>query len=160
MWTWSLEPERGIILMNCWCRYDSLQRSGKRSSKRYPDLKTPEGPVVVLNYSKFRCDALVLVALEDAPCRCVPLDANFFHDAGTMRDELVEGRKDTCDEASMWSRVIKNLKDLGITKARVFGGAQHCFCPPFLSMLRDPTRTRLAVRDTLWMTSFPHTRQL
>ena len=94
MWTWSLEPERGIILMNCWCRYDSLQSSGKRSSKRYPGLKTSEGPVVMFNYSKFRCDALVLVPLEDALRHCVPSDANFcFLDAGTLRDELVGGRK-------------------------------------------------------------------
>ncbi|KAL5531839.1 hypothetical protein ACEPAF_5402 [Sanghuangporus sanghuang] len=33
-----------------------------------------EGPVIVINHSGFRCDALIVLSRKDVPCVCVPLD--------------------------------------------------------------------------------------
>lgn len=98
-----------------------------------------EGPVVVLNYSKHRCDALIIFSREDEPC-CVPLDADLFQDATTTHDELIEARKkfgvgsDAYDEILrgvmkfLWdrvvSKVVKVLRDLGIRE-----GSRIWWCP-------------------------------
>ncbi|KAL5478938.1 hypothetical protein ACEPAI_2225 [Sanghuangporus weigelae] len=91
-----------------------------------------EGPVIVLNYSEFRCDALIILSREDTPCTCVQLDADFYRDAEYMHKRLIEGRKrdgvdsDAYDEILrevmkfIWdraaSKVVEKLKELGIKK--------------------------------------------
>ncbi|KAL5525249.1 hypothetical protein ACEPAF_9119 [Sanghuangporus sanghuang] len=52
-----------------------------------------EGPVIVLNHAKFRCDALIITSGQEAPRVCLPLDNDFYSDSIELFKELVQGRK-------------------------------------------------------------------
>ncbi|OCB87602.1 TPR-like protein [Sanghuangporus baumii] len=89
-----------------------------------------EGPVIVVNFSKFRCDTIIVLAREDVPCVCVPLDQDWYSLALDLCKDLLEDRL-TCGVASakydvtlrrvmkvLWdkvvSRVVQKLRELGI----------------------------------------------
>ena len=91
-----------------------------------------EGPVVVLNHSRFRCDALIITSLENTQCACVPLDRDFYADTVRLHEELLQIRKKykvdshEYDEVLrramkvLWDRVVvkivEKLKELGIVE--------------------------------------------
>ncbi|KAL5478605.1 hypothetical protein ACEPAI_2790 [Sanghuangporus weigelae] len=99
-----------------------------------------EGPVIVLNHSKYRCDALIVLEREDDPCVCIPLDKDFYADAVDLREKLVQIRQTSgvgsseYDEKlrrvmkTLWervvSKVVSRLKELGINS-----GSRIWWCP-------------------------------
>ena len=99
-----------------------------------------EGPVVVLNHSRYRCDALILVPRENDPCICVPLDDDFYGDSVKLYDELLKIRRefkvysreydDILRELMkfLWDRVVfkvvVKLKELGVAE-----GSRIWWCP-------------------------------
>ena len=116
---------------------------------RFGTLKqaASEGPVVVINHSKFRCDALIVLDREDEPCICVPLDGDWFAEGNEICNTLLQSRKEPgvdsveYDEAlrrvmkALWdrlvSKVIQKLTELGIPR-----GSRIWWCPTsILTML-------------------------
>ncbi|EJD03441.1 TPR-like protein [Fomitiporia mediterranea MF3/22] len=106
-----------------------------------------EGPVIVVNVSRYRSDALIILSREDQPVVCVPLDGEFCKDSVTLLGDLLEARLKSkvfsaeYDEVLrramkvLWdrvvSKVVKKLKELGITE-----GSRIWWCPTsFLSSL-------------------------
>ncbi|EJC98966.1 uncharacterized protein FOMMEDRAFT_95249 [Fomitiporia mediterranea MF3/22] len=99
-----------------------------------------EGPVVVINHCKYRCDALIMLPREDIPLVCIPLDANFYKDSSNLCKELLETRTlygadstqydDTLRRVMkmLWDRVVfkivSKLEELGIAE-----GSRIWWCP-------------------------------
>ncbi|KAL5492694.1 GSE1_4 [Sanghuangporus weigelae] len=79
-----------------------------------------EGPVIVLNHSKYRCDALIVLSREDNPCVCVPLDENFYTDAIKLHGKLLQVRQEfgvaSCEYDEIFRRVMKALWDRVVSK--------------------------------------------
>ncbi|KAL5532316.1 hypothetical protein ACEPAF_5886 [Sanghuangporus sanghuang] len=92
-----------------------------------------EGPVIVLNHSKYRCDALIVLARENDPCVYVPLDEHFYADSINLHEELIRIRPEhgvgssAYDEVlrrvmkTLWERVVSKIiqkfLELGIVEA-------------------------------------------
>ncbi|KAL5478973.1 hypothetical protein ACEPAI_2260 [Sanghuangporus weigelae] len=99
-----------------------------------------EGPVIVLNHSVHRCDALIVLPGKEVPCSCVPLDKDFHADAIALYDELIGVRQRyrvssaEYDEVLrrvmkvLWervvSKVVQKLKELGYHE-----GSRIWWCP-------------------------------
>ncbi|KAL5479010.1 hypothetical protein ACEPAI_2298 [Sanghuangporus weigelae] len=100
-----------------------------------------EGPVIVLNHSKFRCDALIIMSDQETPCVCVPLDDKFYSDSTDIYKELIQRRKGKNGTRSkkydeilrrvmkmLWDRVVskivQKLKELGVNE-----GSRIWWCP-------------------------------
>ncbi|KAL5532302.1 hypothetical protein ACEPAF_5871 [Sanghuangporus sanghuang] len=99
-----------------------------------------EGPVVVLNHSNYRCDALIILARENDPCICIPLDKDFHADSNNLHEELIRIRRTlgvgsrAYDEVLrrvmkvLWervvSKVVQKLTELGIEE-----GSRIWWCP-------------------------------
>ena len=99
-----------------------------------------EGPVIMVNFSERRSDALIILQSTDVPCICVPLDQGFYADFVELHKELVRGRGKSrlsskkYDETlrrvmkALWdrivSRVVEKLKEVGITE-----GSRIWWCP-------------------------------
>ncbi|KAL5521031.1 hypothetical protein ACEPAG_8953 [Sanghuangporus baumii] len=99
-----------------------------------------EGSVIVLNQSKYRYDALIILARRNDPCVCVPLDEAFYTDAINLHEKLIRIRRtlgvgsDEYDEVlrrvmrTLWARVVskvaQKLKELGIGE-----GPRIWWCP-------------------------------
>lgn len=132
---------------------DEIRRvSGFEDFLRSPSFETlkeaaSEGPVIVINHSSFRCDAIIVLSRTDNPCVCVPLDRNWYEDALGLCNELVVARKifgeqsEEYDETlrrvmkvlwdSVVSKVVEKLRDLGIAE-----GSRIWWCPTsYLSSL-------------------------
>ncbi|OCB87685.1 hypothetical protein A7U60_g5211 [Sanghuangporus baumii] len=79
-----------------------------------------EGPVIVLNHSKYRCDALIVLSRENNSCACVPLDENFYTDAVKLHGELLQVRQEfgvaSCEYDEILRRVMKVLWDRAVSK--------------------------------------------
>ncbi|KAL5498349.1 GSE1_1 [Sanghuangporus vaninii] len=99
-----------------------------------------EGPVVVINHCEHRCDAIIVLAHEETPCVCVPLDKDWYTEANELYDELVLSRKEfgvhstKYDQALrlsmkvLWDRVVSKVVD----KLRELGfveGSRIWWCP-------------------------------
>ncbi|EJD03231.1 uncharacterized protein FOMMEDRAFT_85941 [Fomitiporia mediterranea MF3/22] len=99
-----------------------------------------EGPVVLVNHSKYRCDALIVLAHDNLSVVCVPLDNAFYEDSIGLCNELSDARQ-RCGAASpdydeklrktlrmLWDRVVSNvvvkLKEVGVPK-----GTRIWWCP-------------------------------
>ncbi|KAL5478989.1 hypothetical protein ACEPAI_2277 [Sanghuangporus weigelae] len=99
-----------------------------------------EDPVIILNHSNYRCDALILLSRENNPCVCVPLDEDFYTDTAELHGELSQVRREfgvasrEYDEIlrrvmkTTWdrvvSKVVQKLKELGIME-----GSRIWWCP-------------------------------
>ncbi|EJC99058.1 TPR-like protein [Fomitiporia mediterranea MF3/22] len=99
-----------------------------------------EGPVIVVNHSKYRSDALIILPYEDVPVVCVPLDGEFHRDGTTLYVELLVTRKRLGPGSSeydtklleamkfLWdrvvSKVVNKLKEFGIIE-----GSRIWWCP-------------------------------
>lgn len=99
-----------------------------------------EGPVIVVNHSQFRCDALIILHRVDEPCICVPLDERWFTDALDLSNDLLAARYGhgvhslEYDKALrhamkvLWdrvvSKVIEELRGVGIVE-----GSRIWWCP-------------------------------
>ncbi|EJC97795.1 TPR-like protein [Fomitiporia mediterranea MF3/22] len=99
-----------------------------------------EGPVIVVNHSKYRSDALIILSREVQPVICVPLDGEFYKDSIELYVELLETRqrftanspeydKKLVEALEMlWdrvvSKVVEKLKELGIAE-----GSRIWWCP-------------------------------
>ncbi|OCB91463.1 TPR-like protein [Sanghuangporus baumii] len=98
-----------------------------------------EGPVIVLNHSSFRCDALIITSSQETPCVCIPLDNVFYSDSIELHKELVKGRKKFGLRSKKYDgilrRVMKTLWDRVVSKViqklkelRVNGGSRIWWC--------------------------------
>ncbi|EJD07720.1 TPR-like protein [Fomitiporia mediterranea MF3/22] len=99
-----------------------------------------EGRVIVVNHSRFRSDALIVLSDKDLPVVCVPLDDGFFEDSSVLYATLLETRwsftanSRKYDEVlrevmeMLWDRVVSKivnkLEELGIEE-----GARIWLCP-------------------------------
>ncbi|OCB86658.1 TPR-like protein [Sanghuangporus baumii] len=99
-----------------------------------------EGPVIILNLSEYRSDALIVLSSKDEPCVCVPLDQEFYSDSVELHKEFIRTRKEfkvgskEYDEILrrvmkvLWdrvvSKVVEKLKGNGITE-----GSRIWWCP-------------------------------
>ncbi|KAL5520622.1 GSE1_2 [Sanghuangporus sanghuang] len=79
-----------------------------------------EGPVIVLNHSVFRCDAIIVLARENDPCVCIRLDRGFYFDVIELHEELTRIRKNP----EVVSKIVQKLKELGINE-----GSRIWWCP-------------------------------
>lgn len=96
-----------------------------------------EGPVIVLNHSVYRCDALIVLAREVVH---VPIDSDFYDNAIKLHDELIRTRLDSGEDSeqyddilrrvmkALWDRVVSKIvdkfKELGIPD-----GSRIWWCP-------------------------------
>ncbi|OCB86599.1 hypothetical protein A7U60_g6277 [Sanghuangporus baumii] len=96
-----------------------------------------EGPVIVLNYSKYRCDALILLLQG---CVCVPLDREFHTDAFTLHEEFLQVRQEfkvtSIEYDEILRRVMKFLWDRVVSKVvqklkglKIMEGSRIWWCP-------------------------------
>ncbi|EJC97783.1 uncharacterized protein FOMMEDRAFT_162602 [Fomitiporia mediterranea MF3/22] len=99
-----------------------------------------EGPVIVVNHSQYRSDALIILPHGDRPVVCVPLDGEFYKDIIMLYSGLVAGRtgfgvgsqeydRILCQTMkTLWDRVVikvvDKLKELGIVE-----GSRIWWCP-------------------------------
>ncbi|OCB90915.1 TPR-like protein [Sanghuangporus baumii] len=99
-----------------------------------------EGPVIVLNHSEFRCDALIITSGQETPCVCIPLDDDFYSDSIKRYEELIQGRKKFGLRSKkyddilrrvmkmLWdrvvSKVVQKLKEFGVNE-----GSRIWWCP-------------------------------
>ncbi|KAL5523186.1 hypothetical protein ACEPAF_1453 [Sanghuangporus sanghuang] len=99
-----------------------------------------EGPVIILNFSEYRSDALIVLSSKDEPCVCVPLDQEFYSDSVELHKEFIRTHKEfkvgskEYDEILrrvmkvLWdrvvSKVVEKLKGIGITE-----GSRIWWCP-------------------------------
>ncbi|EJC99359.1 TPR-like protein [Fomitiporia mediterranea MF3/22] len=99
-----------------------------------------EGPVIVVNHSKYRSDVLIVPSHEDKPVACIPLDGKFYKDSTELCAKLVGTR--TISGAysaeydqmlrqamrTLWDRVVSKvvdkLNELGIAE-----GSRIWWCP-------------------------------
>ncbi|OCB86969.1 TPR-like protein [Sanghuangporus baumii] len=99
-----------------------------------------EGPVIVLNHSQYRCDALIVLVRDNDPCVCVPLDKEFYTDAIDLREELIVTCQTNGVDSSKYDivlrRVMKTLWDRIVSKAvrklielGIDGGSRIWWCP-------------------------------
>ncbi|GJE97949.1 CHAT domain-containing protein [Phanerochaete sordida] len=117
--------------------------------ERYPEfLRLPpyeklrvvsaEGPVIIVNHSKYRSDALIL-GPGDA-LSCVELSSDFYERAVEMVNELAEARKTLRKNAKKYDRALRRtLQELGellvapvLAKLQVLGveeGSRIWWCP-------------------------------
>ncbi|OCB85902.1 TPR-like protein [Sanghuangporus baumii] len=80
-----------------------------------------EGPVVVLNHSKFRCDVLIVASGKETPCVCVPLGDDFYTGSIELYNGLIQRRK----EFGLRSKKY----DLGESLLRISSGSRIWWCP-------------------------------
>ncbi|EJC97708.1 TPR-like protein [Fomitiporia mediterranea MF3/22] len=99
-----------------------------------------EGPVIVVNHSEYRCDALIILSTDDSPVVCVSLDDKFFKDSINLCNELLEARRSSGAASHdyneklrevmkmLWdrvvSKVVEKLKEVGIAE-----GSRIWWCP-------------------------------
>ncbi|EJD07721.1 TPR-like protein [Fomitiporia mediterranea MF3/22] len=99
-----------------------------------------EGPIIVVNHSRFRSDALIMLARGDLPVVCVPLDGEFYEDSIELYTKLLKTRQRCTASSSeydevlreamkmLWdravSKVVNKLEELGITE-----GVRLWWCP-------------------------------
>ena len=117
-----------------------------------------EGPVIVVNHSQFRCDALILLPREQEPCMCVPLDKDWWRDALELWRDLLLARYENknCirtlkyDEAlrrvmkALWdrvvSKVVEKLRELGISDGSRIWWCLTSLLPAFPFHAAGPNR--------------------
>ncbi|EJC97821.1 uncharacterized protein FOMMEDRAFT_162156 [Fomitiporia mediterranea MF3/22] len=104
-------------------------------------LAASEGPVIMINHSEYRCDALIITPTGTGPpLVCVPLDNDFYEESCKLCQGLVETRirnKPGSNEYDkklresmkmLWdkvvSKVIDRFKELGIAR-----GSRIWWCP-------------------------------
>ncbi|EJC97613.1 uncharacterized protein FOMMEDRAFT_40844, partial [Fomitiporia mediterranea MF3/22] len=91
-----------------------------------------EGPVIMVNHSEYRSDALIILARNDLPVVCVPLDSAFYGDSKRLCKRLLKSRQrrgaasPRYDEKlrrsikMLWHRVvckvINKLTEVGVAK--------------------------------------------
>ncbi|EJC99027.1 TPR-like protein, partial [Fomitiporia mediterranea MF3/22] len=101
-----------------------------------------EGPVIVVNHSRYRSDALIVLPRKDVAVVCVPLDGEFGNDSIKLCIELLETRAHSKASSleydkilrrvkkMLWdrvvSKVVKKLEELGIPR-----GSRIWWCPTF-----------------------------
>ncbi|KAL5483490.1 hypothetical protein ACEPAI_8722 [Sanghuangporus weigelae] len=68
-----------------------------------------EGPVIVLNHSKHRCDALIVLARENDPCVCISLDKDFYADSISLHEELIRIRRTRRVSSSAYDEVLRRV---------------------------------------------------
>ncbi|EJC97703.1 TPR-like protein, partial [Fomitiporia mediterranea MF3/22] len=99
-----------------------------------------EGPVIVVNLSRYRSDVLIVLSCEESPVVCVPLDGEFAKDSVKLFAGLVGTRMKSGAESPeydkvlrsamkvLWDRVVSKvvdkLKELGIAE-----GSRIWWCP-------------------------------
>ncbi|EJC97710.1 uncharacterized protein FOMMEDRAFT_98279 [Fomitiporia mediterranea MF3/22] len=99
-----------------------------------------EGPVIIVNHCKYRCDALIILSWDVLPVVCVPLDDMFYEDSINLCDRLLGARRSSgvasrdynekLREAMkmLWdrvvSKVVEKLAEVGIAK-----GSRIWWCP-------------------------------
>ncbi|EJD06920.1 TPR-like protein, partial [Fomitiporia mediterranea MF3/22] len=72
-----------------------------------------EGPVIVINFSRYRCDVLVVLSCEDLPVVSIPLDEGFFEDSIKSCADLWEWRQRfTAGSPGYDERLVKIMKML------------------------------------------------
>ncbi|KAL5526504.1 hypothetical protein ACEPAF_8228 [Sanghuangporus sanghuang] len=106
-----------------------------------------EGPVIVVNHSKFRYDAVIVTSRTDVPCSLVALDEDWLMDAVNLCNDLLIARHDFKVHSFEYedalrramkvlrervvSKVVEKLEELGVSK-----GSRIWWCPTFfLSLL-------------------------
>ncbi|EJD07522.1 uncharacterized protein FOMMEDRAFT_164473 [Fomitiporia mediterranea MF3/22] len=99
-----------------------------------------EGPVIVINHSTYRSDALIVLSRDDPLVACVPLDDEFYEDSTDLCNELVESRQkfgadspkydEKLREAMemLWDRVLTDVVDK-LTELGVAKGSRIWWCP-------------------------------
>ncbi|EJD03240.1 uncharacterized protein FOMMEDRAFT_156626 [Fomitiporia mediterranea MF3/22] len=99
-----------------------------------------EGPVIIVNHCKYRCDALIILAHDNQSVVCVPLDDDFYKDSIQLCNEFLEARRcfgaaspnygEKLREAMkmLWDRVVSKVVDK-LTEAGVTKGARIWWCP-------------------------------
>ena len=126
--------------------------SGFEDFLRTPSFKNllraaSEGPIIMLNHSVYRSDAVIILSNEEKPCVSVPLDREWFKDSEDLCNDLLRSRyhrgvhsseyDETLRRAMkvLWDRVVskvtRELGELGIAKeSRIW------WCPTrFLALL-------------------------
>ncbi|KAL5523182.1 hypothetical protein ACEPAF_1449 [Sanghuangporus sanghuang] len=99
-----------------------------------------ERPVIMLNLSKYRSDALIVLPSKDEPCVCISPDPEFYSDSVELHRELIRRHRESgigsgeYDEILrrvmkvLWDgvvwKVIQKLKEIGITE-----GSRIWWCP-------------------------------
>ncbi|KAL5525273.1 hypothetical protein ACEPAF_9143 [Sanghuangporus sanghuang] len=99
-----------------------------------------EGPVIILNHSKYRCDALILLPRGNNPCVCIPLDEDFHTDTVELHGVLSQVRREfrvaSCEYDEILRRVMKTLWDRvvskvvqGLKEIGIMEGSRIWWCP-------------------------------
>ncbi|EJD03358.1 TPR-like protein [Fomitiporia mediterranea MF3/22] len=99
-----------------------------------------EGPVIIVNHSKYRSDALIIHSSDNPTVTCIPIDEKFYEESIALCDELVETRRRLSPDSleydeklreamkTLWyrvaSKVVVKLKELGIAE-----GSRIWWCP-------------------------------
>ncbi|EJC98970.1 TPR-like protein [Fomitiporia mediterranea MF3/22] len=99
-----------------------------------------EGPVIVINHSIYRSDAIIILSREDVPIVCVPLDAEFYDDSIELYTELLTTRiRFTANSTEynrklvgvmkmLWDRVVSKVVDK-LKDYRIAEGSRIWWCP-------------------------------
>ncbi|KAL5525262.1 hypothetical protein ACEPAF_9132 [Sanghuangporus sanghuang] len=86
-----------------------------------------EGPVVVLNHSKFRCDVLIVASGKETPCVCVPLGDYFYTDSIELYNGLIQRRK----EFGVVRKLFTSSRNLMSMNGHASGGVLPRYFLPF-----------------------------
>ncbi|EJD04657.1 uncharacterized protein FOMMEDRAFT_82442 [Fomitiporia mediterranea MF3/22] len=99
-----------------------------------------EGPVIMVNHSKVRSDALIILSRDDPSVICVPLDNEFHLDSLGLSQELVVTREWLNADSShydqklrkamkmLWDRVVSKVV-VGLEKVGITKGSRIWWCP-------------------------------
>ncbi|EJD03364.1 uncharacterized protein FOMMEDRAFT_85871 [Fomitiporia mediterranea MF3/22] len=99
-----------------------------------------EGPIIIVNHSKYRSDALIILPYDVSAVVCVQLDKEFYNDSIKLCNELVETRgrlksdpveydKKLCEAMRMlWDRAVSKVVDK-FSECGVEKGSRIWWCP-------------------------------
>ncbi|EJC97712.1 uncharacterized protein FOMMEDRAFT_115279 [Fomitiporia mediterranea MF3/22] len=82
-----------------------------------------DGPVIMVNHCKYRCDALIILSRSDFSVVCVPLDVAFYEDSINQCNELLEAPM-----KMLWDRVVSKVIEK-LTEVGIAEGSRIWWCP-------------------------------